>query len=109
MVDFVVMNSSISTDGSMSMFINVLQNVPQLYVKVKITLESSDGIYDLELINKTFNVCEFLNNPKYEPIVQVFYRALTKSGTFAKRCPIEKVRVRFIIISLLILSNLFYA
>lgn len=108
MVDFIEVNSSISTNGSMSMFMNVLQNVPQFYAKVKITLESSNGTHDLELINKTLNACEFLNNPKYEPIVQVFYKALTKSGNFLKRCPVTKVRVRFIIISLLILSNFFY-
>lgn len=74
------------------MFLNVLQNVrQQYYAKVIIKLESSNGNYDLELINKTMYTCDFFNNPKYEPIAQVFYRALTKSGTFVNRCPITKV------------------
>ncbi len=73
------------------MFVNLAQTVPNVYVQAVITIETSDGIYDLQLINKTIDGCKFLHNPGYEPIVQVFYRELTRTGTFPKRCPFTKV------------------
>ncbi|KAG4073610.1 hypothetical protein HA402_000834 [Bradysia odoriphaga] len=90
MVDYIETNSSISSSGSISLFFNVKRSVPNFYSKVLLTVDSSNGVYDLELINRTIDTCEFYRNPKYEPILQVFYKLLTKDGIFPKRCPIMK-------------------
>ncbi|KAG4074437.1 hypothetical protein HA402_015133 [Bradysia odoriphaga] len=90
MVDYVEMNSSISSSGLISLFFNVKKNVPDFYAKVLITVDTTNGGYDLELINRTIDGCEFYRNPKYEPIPQVFYKFLTKNGVFPKRCPVTK-------------------
>lgn len=78
-----------SSSGAISVFLNAHQNLGHLYAKVLINIESSNG--DLVLANKTVDSCEFFKNPRYEPILQVFYKALTRTGTFPKRCPITKV------------------
>lgn len=89
--DICQINSSISNANSISVFVNVGRTIPSYYTKSLIKIETSDGIYGLELINKTLDTCKFFDDPTYEPIVQVFYRELTRTGTFPKRCPIEKV------------------
>lgn len=93
-VDFVEVNSSLTNRG-LSVYVNFLQNFVNPYAKVLITFLSSSGKYDLELANTTVNACEFFRNRKYFPILQVFYRALTKSSTFPKKCPILKVKIYF--------------
>ncbi|KAG4073783.1 hypothetical protein HA402_001007 [Bradysia odoriphaga] len=90
MVDHIDTNSSISSNGSISLFFNLRQDIPNLYAKVLITVNTTKRIYDLELINRTIDSCEFYRNTKYEPIAQVFYKLLTKNGKFPKRCPITK-------------------
>lgn len=93
-MDFFEVNSSISTNGAISLYVNVLKDIPNIHAKVVIQLQSSsNGKYDLELANTTLDACEFFRNRKYEPILQLFYKTLTKNGQFAKSCPIRKVKV----------------
>lgn len=92
-VDFLEMNSSISTNGALSLYINAVQDVSNLHAKVVILVLSSSGNYDLVLANTTVDVCEFYRNKKYVPILQMFYRTFTKTGTFPKSCPIRKVKI----------------
>lgn len=92
-VNYIEINSSISTDGAISIHMNFLRGVSNIYVRAVITIESSPGKIDLEFINKTLFVCEFFKNKKYEPILQVLYRALTKTGNFPTECPIQKVYI----------------
>lgn len=92
-VDFVEINSSISANGALSIYINLLQDISNIYTKVEMMMVSSNGNYDLELANKTFDGCEFLGNKRYEPILQVFWKTLTKNTTFPKRCPLAKVKI----------------
>lgn len=91
-VNFIGINSTITTSG-LSVYANVLETMQNPYVKMLIMLQSSSGKYDLTLVNTTVNVCEFFGNRKYLPTLQVFYRALTKTGTFPKKCPVVKVKM----------------
>lgn len=75
------------------MYLNIRQDIPNMYTKTQIILDSSNGNYKLELVNKTINTCEFYRNRKYEPISQVLYKALTKTGTVPTRCPVTKVLI----------------
>lgn len=90
-VNFIEINSSISTVGSISIHLNFLQDVYNMFAKTVIKLETSDQVYDLEFINKTINVCEFFKNRKYEPILQLLYKVLNKNRSFPTSCPIRKV------------------
>lgn len=94
LVNYMESNSSISKQNSVSIYINVLKYLTEIYAKVTVIITSANGNYSSVLFNKTIDCCEFLKNPKYEPIVQVFYRALTINGSFPKNCPITKVRRR---------------
>lgn len=91
-VQHIAVNSSISpTTGSLSFYVNVLQNTPKVYANVEMLLASSNGAYNLVLVNKTINYCQLLHDRKYEPMLQTFYKLLTKSTGFPTSCPIRKV------------------
>lgn len=91
-VDFIQLNSSISTKGAFSLYVNALQDISSLHVKVLIMLGSAGENYDLQLLNRTVDACEFLKNRKHEPILQVFYKSVTNGeGVYPKTCPMPKV------------------
>lgn len=71
--DFCQINSSISNANSISVLeVNISvckrigQTVSNFYANVVITLETSEGIDGLELINATVDACKFFINPGYE-------------------------------------------
>lgn len=92
-VNYGEVNSSISTSGAISIYVNILQDISEMNAKVVILIESSSGNYDLELVNKTINVCEFFRNRRYEPMLQVFYKSINKGGNLPKSCPLRKVMI----------------
>ncbi len=93
LVDYIQVNSSISTNGSISINVNFLREVYNVFTKTLIQLATtSDEVYDLEFINKTVNFCEFLNNRRYEPMLQILYKLLNKNRSFPTSCPIRKVK-----------------
>lgn len=63
LINYVQANSSISTTGAISIYFNVLKDIPTIHAK---------AIFNLERINKAVNGCEFLRNRKYEPLLQFF-------------------------------------
>lgn len=91
-VDFVEINSSISDNGALSIYVNILKDISNIHSEVTIMLVSASGNYDLELVNRTIDACQFLSNKRHEPILQVFWKQLTKNGAFPKRCPFLKVK-----------------
>lgn len=54
-------------------------------------MESGNGVYDMEIVNRTINLCEFFINPRYEPIIQVFYKAVSRNAVVPSSCPVQKV------------------
>lgn len=93
-VSSIEIKSTVSTGGSLSFYWNVLEDLPlPLYAKAKVMLKSSSGYYDLEMINRTIEVCKFFNDRKYEPILQVFFKLFIKTSKFPSSCPIRKVNL----------------
>lgn len=88
-VSYIEINSSTVNNG-LTLYVNILQDVQKPYLKALILLESSNGKYDLPLSNTTLNLCEFLSNRKYFPILQTFYKTFMRYS-FMMRCPIRKV------------------
>lgn len=56
-----------------------------------LTFESTDGVYDMEFINRTIDFCQFFRNKRYEPVLQIFYRIFAAKSDVARSCPIKKV------------------
>lgn len=83
-------NSSIS-NNEISIYANILEQLPNLYSKLILTFESTNEVYDMESINRTIDICRLFSDRRYEPILQIFYNIFTaKSGT-SRRCPVKKV------------------
>lgn len=95
-VDYIQVNSSISSTGAVTMFTSYLRDVPNYYNKVLIKVESSEGNYDLVLANKTINNCELHRNRIYLPILSVMHIAMTKNGVVPTTCPVKKVLISVI-------------
>lgn len=56
-----------------------------------VMVDSGNGLYDLEYLNRTINICRLLGDPKYEPFLQLVVRTTLPSSNFPKKCPIGKV------------------
>lgn len=92
LVDFLQVNSSLSSNGSISVYLTSQRVLTNVYAKIVINIESADHqVYDLEFINKTVNVCEFLDNKTNEPLLQGLYSVLNKDRSFPTSCPLRKV------------------
>lgn len=59
--------------------------------------DSGNGLYDLELFNRTIDICTFFENKQYDPLLQVAYSMFKKERgvDIPTRCPIRKVLVAF--------------
>lgn len=88
------MNSTVDkTVGSLSLYVNILTNILNPYVSALVYTDSGNGLYDLEMLNSTVNVCMFFENKQYAPLLQVAYKTLKKEPgvVLPTRCPIIKV------------------
>lgn len=72
---------------------NALTNILKPYVNLLAYSDSGNGHYDLELLNRTINVCSLFGNKKYDLLLQVVYRILKEQSNIVipARCPIIKV------------------
>lgn len=86
-------NASV-VDGSIIREINIelLTTVRNPFIYVKLYFESDNGKYDMELLNRTVDLCKFYKDKRYEPIVQVVFNIFYDiSGHWIKRCPLSAV------------------
>lgn len=76
----------------MNVNVDVLETVKSTFSHVELFLKSSDGKYDLEIINRTVDLCRFFRDLSYEPILQVGYQ-LYRSHTpnYITDCVMKKV------------------
>lgn len=64
----------------------------QPFSRVEIFLQSPDtGRYDMELLNRTIDICTFFRNSLYEPLLQIIYGLMLENGNFPKSCPLKTV------------------
>jgi len=92
-----------------------LETVRQPYLHVGLYFESSEGIHDLEIMNRTIDLCKFYKNKRYEPILQVVFKLFEETlSHWARSCPMKKVNhlrchsLVFYYIFLIILQGLYY-
>ncbi|KAJ6645472.1 hypothetical protein Bhyg_00678 [Pseudolycoriella hygida] len=53
-------------------------------------VDSGNGLYDMEYLNRTISVCRLLSDSKYEPFLQLIVRTTLSASNFPKKCPIGK-------------------
>lgn len=75
--------------------INVLRDIPQLFVDFEDLHDSGDGAFDMVFTNQTVDLCMFLRNRKSNVFFDIVYRMLSDYGDVPKQCPIRKVTRTF--------------
>lgn len=76
----------------MDNYFTVYEQLSHLYGHVEIFLQSADsGRYDVELINRTIDMCKMFENNLYEPLMQLIYGIMLEHGNFPKSCPVKPV------------------
>lgn len=85
------MNVTLS-HSQITIYFNVLENLPNVFTNTVLNFESSDGIYDMEMVNRTIDYCKFFRDKRYEPILQIFHKIFLTGSNTPRRCPIKKVR-----------------
>lgn len=92
--DELKLNTTIdTTHGSVSLYMNVLTNIFTPHVFALAYTDSGNGLYDLELLNQTINICALFENRHYAPLLQLVYKQLKREPgvVIPSRCPINKV------------------
>lgn len=84
------MNVSLEND-LLNISVNILRDIYRPFVHFELLYESGQGNYDLVYMNKTIDVCMFLNNRKLNIFFQIMYRILSDYVELPERCPIRRV------------------
>lgn len=87
-------NASFDNSGRFSLYVEFLNIIRNPFLHTGIYFESDNGKYDLELLNRTVDMCKLYRNKRYEPILQVIFKLLENNFThWLKNCPIKKVTI----------------
>lgn len=59
--------------------------------------QSDNGNYNIELLNRTIDLCKFYKNKRYEPILQAIFKLFEEyMPNWFTRCPTNKVNKNII-------------
>lgn len=88
------MNASFADSGMFNIHVEFLKRIRKPFMHTDLYLQSENGIYDLELLNHTVDLCEFYKNKRFKPVVQVILKLFEEHFTYwFKSCPVNKVKV----------------
>lgn len=85
------MNATLSTSGAMTIFVEVLDEINNVFGQAEVFIDSGTGRYDFEVLNRLVDFCQFFRNKRYEPLLQIFYKIFVENGSWPKSCPIRRV------------------
>lgn len=91
--DYIDVNVTLSNDTGLNSYILLKRKLEIIYLQIGFHAESRKGHYDLEVVNKTVNMCQFLKNMDDEPLLKVIYSIILNHSNLPRQCPFEKVRV----------------
>ncbi|KAJ6632809.1 hypothetical protein Bhyg_17551, partial [Pseudolycoriella hygida] len=83
-------NTSVTPPGFLNVHINMLEAVHNRYSHTELYLQSDNGKYDLEVVNRTVDMCRFFRDVTYEPILQVAFKLFKSNSKFFTSCFIKK-------------------
>lgn len=73
-------------------YFNILKDISQLYIDFELLHDSGGGHYDMVYVNKTVDVCKFLNNRKLNVFFDIIYRIISDYCELPKSCPLARVK-----------------
>lgn len=72
--------------------VELLTIIRNPFMHTELYFESDNGKFDMEVVNRTVDLCKFYKNKKYEPVVQVVFKLLEDYLThWFSSCPMNKV------------------
>ncbi|KAJ6640897.1 hypothetical protein Bhyg_05830, partial [Pseudolycoriella hygida] len=83
-------SSTLNADGSLDTEWILTKNMPEMLFHIELYLDSGSGKYEMELLNKTINLCRLLREPRYEPLFQIVYKMILQYSNYPTKCPIPK-------------------
>ncbi len=106
------MNASFAFADSSIFNINVefLKHVRNPFMHTDLHFESTNGKYDLELLNTTVDYCKWLKNVRFKPVVQMILKLFNDHFTnWFKSCPLNKVKRNFLFNRILLTDEKYFA
>lgn len=91
--DYIEYNITATKAGVHDVYINIRRSNMKLFANSIIDFETKKDEYGIHFMNKTFDVCKFLNSRRYEPLLQLLYDVVLENPTslLPRRCPIKTV------------------
>lgn len=87
------MNASIADSGLFNIYVEFLKTIRKPFMHTELYLESDRGNYDMELINRTTDLCEFYKTKTFKPLVQLILKSFESYlPHWYKSCPVNKVK-----------------
>lgn len=84
-------NLTLKNESLIDAHLIFVKDIPQLFLDLEVNFDSGDGTYSMVYMNRTIDLCTFLNNRKTNPLLDISYRILTAHGGLPKKCPMRKV------------------
>ncbi len=79
-------------DNALSIHVQIKEPLIKPIIRSQIYLQSlENGQYEVELMNRTIDVCKFLSNKLHEPLLQIAYQIVQDYGTAPDSCPVKEV------------------
>lgn len=80
--------------NAVNFHLRIKEEVPNPILLIESFFQSPDtGKYNVELMNRTIDVCLLYGNVLYEPLAQIVYKIIQEYGDVPKSCPIKAVRI----------------
>lgn len=74
---------------------------------VEVYFQSPDGgQYNVELMNRTIDMCKLFSNKLYEPLVQIVFEILRRYGDMPNSCPVKAVSHSPLFLLLIVLKTI---
>ncbi len=73
--------------------LNIQKDLPDVFVHMRILLNSDDSKFELVYLNQTLSACKFLDNRKLNIFGEIVYQMASKYVELPKCCPILKVKL----------------
>ncbi|XP_037034388.1 uncharacterized protein LOC119073186 [Bradysia coprophila] len=90
--DIINFNLTIKNASYIDLTIDILREISQLYIDFEDLHDSGNGTFDMVFMNRTVNICLFLNNRKSNPIFAIMFQMFALHLDIPKRCPLRKKR-----------------
>lgn len=75
-----------------NVLLKIKEEIANPFIRTEVYFQSPEsGLYTVELMNRTIDICTFFTNKLYEPTFQIALRIVQDYGDFPRSCPIKVV------------------